>query len=1024
MTMCSWFDMEKKSTGTAFAVVAIVTAVAIVFSMFAMVGETTLVLPSNDGSNPIIGLLEKADEALATDSILDPDAEVRGTWIATVNNINFPSAKGLGEGALKRELDAIISTCLENNLNAVYFQVRPQADALYKSKIFPSSEYLTGEQGKALKGGFDPLEYLVKAGHEAGLKIHAWVNPLRVTYGSKASPAHDLTKLAESHPARQNPEYTVAYGDGKLYFNAGIPEVRELVVNGVREIAENYDVDGIVFDDYFYPYASYTDNKKDVFDDTAAYEKHGNGADIGDWRRDNINKLVKSCYDAIKEIDSEMLFGISPFGIWQNDDGENGGSATSGTEAYSELYCDALAWIEGGYIDYIAPQLYWKFTTEAARYDTLVRWWNAACDGTGVDLLISHGAYRYAEGWSGEDNEILNQIEFARSELCYRGSLLYGYDVISKNTEDIGQELALAFENEIVYSDAQSDNSGVSFNSPADGSTLSSLKQTYLLGASDPAYPVYFNGQKLSRTKSGYFSLMLQLEKGKNEFTFTQSGKDYIYTVYNGTSQSSASSAQAVSYKLMDEYKIVPVTPKNDLFISSGEALTVTVKAPANSSVTCTLGFNSVKLTPSAASPGKDKLYEMTYSGRITLPTVDDGEILELGELNVSAQWGERTARETLANVRVGGAGAVIPIEVKAERTGLKIAPDSYYYDDFTTQAQGMRDNAVSLSGGYYLLRVGGYVAAEDVQELDDEIPIAKVSSAEIKNSGLYTEIVIDSDVNIPMNGRVEDGYFILNLYNVDISTAAAPSLDQNPLFESAEYQLSTKKNCFRYHLKLKDEDRFYGFEFAYENGKTVVKLRNPGGLVAGELPLDGRVIVLDAGHGGSDMGASGSLKADSEAALNLKIVLSAKEKLEALGASVILTREDDSYVALTDRMEFVEELSPDLMISVHQNSMEYNVDVTKVRGLMALYWEYAGRSLSEVMAETVSASLGRLDRGAAQQKLAMVRCERYPSTLIEVGFMTNVEEYEKTSSPEGIDKAAQAIADGVIKYYKEQTAG
>ena len=1018
------FDIKRRSTGILFAVVALLSAAAIVVSLLALVGESALVLPDASGSNPIVTLLEKGADALTTQAILDPDAEVRGVWIATVNNINFPSQKGLGEASLKKELDAIIENCVKNNLNAVYFQVRAHADAFYNSKIYPTSEYLTGEQGKALQGGFDPLAYLVENGHKAGIKVHAWVNPLRVTYGTKASPAHDVSKLYKDHPARLNPGYTVAYGDGKLYFNAGIPEVRELVVSGVKEIAQNYDVDGIVFDDYFYPYASYTNNKKDVFDDSVAYEKYSNGMPLDDWRRDNINKLVKSCYDAIKETDSEMLFGISPFGIWQNDDGKNGGSKTSGTQSYSELYGDALAWINGGYIDYIAPQLYWQFTTEAARYDTLVRWWNSVCDGTGVDLLISHGVYRYAEGWSGEGNEILNQIEFARSELSYRGSLLYGYDVIKKNTEGICEELELAFAEKIVYSDAQGDNSGVIFNSPANGSTLASLKQTYVLGASDPAYPVYYNGRKLSRTKRGYFSQMLELKPGKNEFVFTQNGNDYIYTLYNGTSQSAASGSQIQSFKIMDEYKIIPVTPTNDIFTGGDEAISVKIKAPAGSEVVCTLGENSVRLLPEGKVSGNDKskLYEQAYSGKLLLPKAGEGELIDLGELRVASTMGDYRDEITLARVRAGGKDACIPIEIEAVRTGLKVAPDSYYYDDFTSQAQGMRDNAVSLSDGYYLLRVGGYVAQKDARELDAPVPISKVAGAEIKNDGAYTKIVIDSDVNIPLNGRFEDGYFILNLYNVDTQNVPVPVLADNRLFESVRVENSTKKNCYRYHLKLKNEDNFFGFEFAYEGGKTVVKLKNPSGLSTGELPLDGRVIVLDAGHGGRDAGASGAAAEYSEAALNLSIVKSAKDKLEALGASVVLTREDDDYVALADRMNYVEELSPDMMISIHQNSMDYSVDITKIRGLVALYWEHAGRSLSKIMSEKLALALGRLDRGADRQRLAMVRCERYPSTLIEVGFITNVEEYEKISSPQGIEKASQAIADAVIEYYKRQT--
>jgi uncharacterized lipoprotein YddW (UPF0748 family)/N-acetylmuramoyl-L-alanine amidase len=1012
------FDFNGKTARIIYIVIAALSVVGIILSLCKIVVDEAVFVPEyslntvieheNATVSPVDG---------GTGHILDPDAEVRGVWIATVNNINFPSKKGLGADKLKLELDSIIDTCVKNNINAIYFQVRPSSDALYKSEIFPVSEYLTGKQGSDLPD-LDPLDYLVKTAHERGIKVHAWVNPLRVTYGTREKPAHDVTALSTNHPARSNPGYTVAYADGKLYYNAGLPEVRELVVSGVREIAKSYDVDGIVFDDYFYPYIAYNaDGSKAVFDDAAAYKLYGGKMTLGDFRRDNINKLVEACYNAIKEEDHEMLFGISPFGIWQNDDGKNGGSDTDGTEAYNELYSDALAWINGGYIDYIAPQIYWKFNNESARYDTLVRWWNAACDGTGVDLLISHGIYRYADEWSDSKDEIRNQIGFARSEISYRGSILYGYDVLNRNINSICDELESVFADEIIYSEPQSDNTPVSFNSPANGSTLTEVKQTYVLGSSDPAYPVYFDGQKLSRTKSGYFSVMLELNKGKNEFVFTQNGSDYTYTIYNGTSQQSASSGTIPTYKIMEKYEIVPITPTHDKYVSGGEVLTVSVKAPSGSSVTAALGDITAKLKAEKNSPGTDKLYEMTYTGEIILPESD--KILDLGELIIKASRGKYKAEVNVCRVRVGN--EVIPIEVTADRTGLKTAPDSYYYDDFTSQAKGMRDNAVRLESGFYLLRVGGYVAADNVRELDTKVPIAKVDGAIVKSDGDFTKIYIDADVSIPMNGRVENGEFILNLYNVDTTSPATPKLEDNPLFESINCQISTKANSLRYHLKLKDEFNFFGFEFAYEDSKPVVILRNPKGLEKGDKPLLGKTIILDAGHGGKDKGASGSSKESTEAALNLKIVLSARDKLEALGAHVILTRDSDEYYALADRMNFAEDTAPDMLVSVHQNSMDYSVDVTKVRGLMALYWEYAGKSLAETLSESISESLTRLNRGASTQKLAMVRCERYPSTLIEVGFMTNVEEFEKTSSADGIEATANAIVDGIIDYYKRQ---
>ncbi len=1018
------FDFNSKAARIIFLSLALVCAVLILSFGFLMADDVQIDIMDNDWGQPIIyGAADMMQNGMGTGHILDPDAEVRGVWIATVNNINFPSKKGLGANALKSELDAIIKTSRDNGINAIYFQVRPSSDALYNSEIFPTSEYLSGTQGKKADEDFDVLEYLVKNAHENGIKVHAWVNPLRVTYGTRENPAHDTSKLASTNPARMHPEYTVAYADGKLYYNAGLEEVRALVADGVREIVLGYDVDGIIFDDYFYPYTVYnSDGTKAAFDDSEAYKMYGNGMSLEDFRRDSINKLVKECYDTVKECDSDMLFGVSPFGIWQNNDGKNGGSDTSGLEAYHELYCDALAWIEGGYVDYISPQIYWDFTNSAARYDTLVRWWNAACDGTGVDLIVSHGVYKYAEGWEDIDNEIKNQIGFARSEMTYRGSILYGYDVIKNNVNFISDELKDVFSEEIVYSSAQSNGSGVSFQSPADSSTLASLESTYVLGSSDPAYPLYYGNEKISRTKSGYFSYILELEKGKNELVFTQNGEDYVYTVYNGNSKSEASTGGAVSYKIMEDYEIIPITPTSDIFVNSSETITVSVKAPSGSKVTCTLGSESIGLTAAENSPGTDKLYEMTYTAKLTLPSADTDKILDLGELVISAKKGEERAQITLGTVRVLKDKAVIPIEVINERTSLKTATDSYYYDDFTPQAKGMRDNAYRLIDGYYYLRVGGYVAAENVKELNEEVPIAKVADATVKNDGKYTKIYIDSDVNIPMNGRVEDGYFILNLYNVDTKSPITPKLSENPLFDKVETQVSSKANSLRYHLKLKDEFDFFGFEFAYEDGKSIVMLRNPMALAKGDKKLEGKTIILDAGHGGRDSGAAGPAGDFDEAAINLNITLATEKMLEELGATVILTRSDDEYYLLADRMNFAEENAPDMLISIHQNSMDYTVDVTKIRGLMALYWEYSGKSLAQTLAESMSSALYRYNRGASTQRLAMVRCERYPSTLIEVGFMTNVEEYERICSKEGVDAAARSICDGIIKYYERQS--
>lgn len=369
-----------------------------------------------------------------------------GVWVASVNNLDFPSAPGIPVAKMKEELEDIIATSKKSGLNAILFQVRPAADSLCKSKIFPVSKFLTGVQGSELPEGFDPLEYMVTRCHEEGLELHAWLNPYRITLGSAEKPNQDLSALAENHPARLHPEWVVAYPDGKLYFNPGIQAVRDLIVEGVREVVEGYAVDGVHFDDYFYPYPLRVDvdgvSTVVPYDDKKEYEESGNGMSLDDWRRDNVNKLIKQCYDAIHAIRDNCSFGISPFAIWRNkSDDCPEGMETNGLECYSALYADFTAWVDGGYIDYINPQIYWKFDTSVARFGVILDWYDKYMEGKNIGLYAGHGLYRCdAEGW--EIDEIPNQIDYCKEKKNCNGSVFFGYSKLKENTLGMCERIA------------------------------------------------------------------------------------------------------------------------------------------------------------------------------------------------------------------------------------------------------------------------------------------------------------------------------------------------------------------------------------------------------------------------------------------------------------------------------------------------------------------------------------------------------------------------------------------------------
>lgn len=304
------------------------------------------------------------------------DDDMRAVWIATVYNLDYPSTKN-NITAQQTEFNEILDTLKSIGMNTVIVQVRPKADALYKSTINPWSDILTGVQGK--NPGYDPLAFMVEAAHSKGMEIHAWLNPYRVTTSGT-----DVNALCNAHPARLNPDWIFSY-DNALYYNPEVEGVKQHIVDTVKEIATNYDVDGIHFDDYFYPsnYPLPSGETKD--------------GSVANARREAVNDMVRRVSETIRTVNTQLnksiQFGISPPGIWKNRTSDVSGSSTNGREAYYALFADSRTWIKKGWIDYIVPQIYWKIGHSKADYETLVKWWANEVKGTKVKLYIGQGIY-------------------------------------------------------------------------------------------------------------------------------------------------------------------------------------------------------------------------------------------------------------------------------------------------------------------------------------------------------------------------------------------------------------------------------------------------------------------------------------------------------------------------------------------------------------------------------------------------------------------------------------------------------
>lgn len=366
------------------------------------------------------------------------DREFRGVWIATVENIDWPSSKYLSTAQQKKEFIDLLDLFKSLNFNAIIFQIRPSADAFYNSKYEPWSSYLTGTNDKEPLPYYDPLAFIIDETHKRGMEFHAWLNPYRAIVNYKKY---------QSNPFRltyEKSEWFVNYGKNK-YFNPGLPKVRKYTNKVIADIVQNYDIDAIHFDDYFYPYKI----KDEKFPDKDAFKKYGGDYypnNIDDWRRENVNIIIEELYTTIKTIKPWVQFGISPFGVWRNKSIDPAGSDThAGQTNYDDLYADILLWLKNGWLDYVLPQAYWHIGHKRADYKNIVNWW--ADNNYHTNLYIGQGMYRLGDKkenryWKKkEPNEIEKQLDLNNSISQIQGSVFFSAKSFLKNPLEINNLL-------------------------------------------------------------------------------------------------------------------------------------------------------------------------------------------------------------------------------------------------------------------------------------------------------------------------------------------------------------------------------------------------------------------------------------------------------------------------------------------------------------------------------------------------------------------------------------------------------
>jgi uncharacterized lipoprotein YddW (UPF0748 family)/N-acetylmuramoyl-L-alanine amidase len=972
-------------------------------------------------------------------------SEMRAVWINTASNLNFPSKPGLSVDRQKTEIDTIINNVALMNMNTIILQVKTGASVLYKSQYFPWSEVLTGIQGQ--DPGYDPLAYFIQQAHQKGIQIQAWVNPYQIQ--TKA----DTTKLAVNNPAIMHPDWTVTGNDGGLYFDPGIPDVKKLIENGVKEIVQNYNIDGVLLDN-FYP-------SKD-FNDSDTFKKYGSVMSLEDWRRNNVDNLIGALHSDIKAINPSVPLGVSPFAVWANKAQYPPGSTTqSSTQTYYDQFADTRLWVQHNWIDYICPQIYWSLGFPATSFENATDWWVNTVKGTNVSFYVSQAAYKVGTneaGWLSPD-QIVKQLQYAKKYPEYKGSAFLGYKQLMANSGGVTDSIKKYFSNQL---------------DPTFGTTLivaapqnniiTTESQVNITGTSDSNFPLSLNNKFINRSSKGMFSVVMKLTPGKNTFTLTHKGKTQVINV---------------TYSV-DVLK--SIDPLKDILETGSTPISIIAVAHKDSTVYAQINGKKIEMTPTTFSgndnsdtPAKVTDY-ITYTGIFTLPA-SKTSVQDLGNVKVTAFWNGFSKSMTGAKIKVKN---YIPIIVGIKQIAiLKIGAaeqympyiETYLYNDdmyrpsAVPQLAGSWDYVETNPDGspkkyiygnlqYYKLSNGEMIYTYNADIVAKAPPNNnKISSVNqtIYDNGRYTRFVFGCSQKITYNTSTNVKYpntnktgvrdysissfnatsFQITLYNTN--QAVNVGALNNPLFTSVDCN-KINNTTIQYVFHLKNVGIFYGSYISYDSsGNLVIDFKNPW-----NGDLSNLKISIDAGHGGYDPGAlSPTGNSPNEKDINLKNAIMVRDKLIAMGVkseNVYMTRTGNSYTELAQRRVNMVNFRPDFTLCIHSNAFDGSAV-----GVESYYYQPYSQPLAKAVQNRLVQAYkdgGTADGGIYNYSgigtnrgarfctaVAYYSCRQIevPSILVECGFVDNPNEYEFLTSNTGANLLTTALANGVIDFMYAQ---
>jgi len=1013
-----------------------------------LIGVLALIL----AISPNLPALNRLTEVQAAP--LHSSLQMRGVWVTSAYNLDFPSRRGMTAAQMRNEIDTILARAHSLGMNAVFVQVRPAADALYRSNIFPWSAQITGTRGQAPPDNFDPLAYWIQQAHALGIEVHAWLNPYRITHRSEN--ITDVNQLPQGHPARENPSWAILY-NGALFFDPGLPAVRQLIADGVADIMRNYNVDGIHLDDYFYPSRN--------FPDAASFAAHGSGMDLHDWRRENVNTMIRLLQATVRQINPNVRFGISPTAIWMNNTSDPRGSDTRGMESFHSLYADTRRWVVEGWVDYIAPQIYWYIGFEIADYERVLRWWEDLTAGTNVDLYVGLAIYREVLGRPNWDGEIVRQLNRNSQSSEVRGSIFFrAAHMVGPVGDAVGQFYAQHMQagpattpipettpypentpdddsdTETVYDPGHEYEpeatpeptpdpivvvDSLLVAQPARDFTVREAAGFNFFGSAVPDIPLYVNGQLVTnRTVEGFFSIFMPLAAGANTFTFTQEGQAPVTRVVTN-----AGPALATPVPPMTSPALLNVAPSANVWAASNSPVTLRATAPAGATVYAEIGGETILLTqsnPNLTSTANN-IVPALFTGQFTPnANASDYAITEIGRPVYSMSWNGHTAAATAAG-RIYQIGPYAPFYAEVTADFAWVFPQAATTGGSHWMIHsGQRDRVITSNGYWTRLQSGVWVESANLSkwiETDEICPI--VAQAGIISEGRY------------IVGEHED----IIVWNTDIFPVAYAEFDgrelivtigmQNilpPIFHTPgatmfeDIRIGEHNGVAAYFMTLRPEARLEGFYVEHENDELRLVLRKRRTLTKGDYPLAGFSIMLDAGHGGTDPGALGPMgatMAESHIVLANSVLLA--ERLRLLGADVTMIRDDDVFYTLQERVDLSRSIKPDMFISIHANSTAETTDASNIHGFTMWHRNPNSFPLAEFFMNSLHYinPLTTRHRMVHQANFFVCRPVWAPSVIVEISFMNNIQDFAWMICPKNQSELVWGMVNAILGYFQ-----